>query len=229
LITLSVDTSAKSASTALTKDGRLLAEAFNNTSLTHSQTLLPMIHDMLKNACIAIDRVDLFACVQGPGSFTGLRIGISAVKGLALGLDKKCVGVSTLEAMSYNLLSQDAVACCVMDARCEQVYNAMFSVCGNEITRLCDDRAVTLSELAQDLLKYSDKKIILVGDGAELSCEYLKNSINVTLAPEHLRYQRAFGAALASIGKTAVSADGLVPSYLRLPQATRELNKRKPV
>ena len=226
MIILSVDTSAKTASTALCRDGTILAESFVNTGLTHSQTLVPMIDDMLKNAAVSINEVDLLTAVIGPGSFTGLRIGISAIKGMALASDKPCTGVSSLLAASYNLTLTDCIACCVMDARCEQVYNALFEVKDGSITRLCEDRAICLEDLREEL-KNIGQKIILTGDGTDISYDFFKDKTdNVFLPPPQLKYQRASGAALASFllpGCEQVSGSSLMPVYLRLPQAERNL------
>lgn len=223
---LAVDSSAKACSVALAEDNKVLGSFFINTTLTHSQTLVPMIDSVLKNTSTDINSIDTFAVSAGPGSFTGVRIGVSAVKGMAMPLDKPCVSVSTLEAMPYNLISENCVAVCVMDARCNQVYNALFDMENGNIKRLCEDRALSIDELAEDLKKY-DKKLILVGDGARLCYNSYKELFyNITLAPESQRYQNAVGVALSAYNKETVSCEKLMPSYLRLPQAERELKKR---
>ncbi len=227
---LALETSAKSVSCAVVEDGTVLAHSFQCTGLTHSRTLLPMVDAMLKNAELPLDSIDLFAVSAGPGSFTGLRIGVSALKGLAWTLDKPCAGVSTLHAMAQNLAHTDALLVCAMDARRSQVYNALFEAKGGRLTRLCPDRAVGLDELAAELQNDARVKIVL-GDGAALAHGCLTDSdVACTLAPANLRYQNAVGVALAAAeaaarGETA-SAQELSISYLRPSQAERERKAR---
>lgn len=223
---LAVDSSAKACSAAVVEDNKILGSFFINTSLTHSQTLVPMIDAVLKNTSTDINDIDAFAVSAGPGSFTGVRIGVAAVKGMAMSLNKPCVSVSTLEAMPYNIIFEDCIAVCVMDARCNQVYNALFEINDGKINRLCEDRALSVDELAHDL-KHFDKKLILVGDGAELCYNSYKELFdNIFLAPDIQRYQNASGVALAAMTKEKISCEELMPTYLRLPQAERELKKR---
>lgn len=223
---LAVDSSAKACSAAIVEDNKVLGSFFINTALTHSQTLVPMIDAVLKNTSTDIDTIDTFAVSAGPGSFTGVRIGVAAIKGIAMPLEKPCASVSTLEAMPYNLLSENCIAACVMDARCNQVYNAIFEVNNGKVVRLCDDRALSTDELLNELKEF-DKKIFLVGDGAELCYNFYKEVLeNIYLAPENIRYQNAVGVAFAAFNKKTVSSDELMPTYLRLPQAQRELKKR---
>jgi tRNA threonylcarbamoyladenosine biosynthesis protein TsaB len=223
---LAFDSSAKSASVALIDDNKIIGNFFINTSLTHSQTLVPMADELLKNTKTSLQDVDALAVSAGPGSFTGVRIGVAVVKGLAIAQDKPCISVSTLEAMAYNYIQEDCTVVAVMDARCNQVYNAIFNVNNSVITRCCDDRALSIDELLQEL-KLIDGKIILVGDGAELCYKHFNEELpNVILSAEHLRYQNATGVALSALSKNTISAEELMPLYLRLPQAQRELNKR---
>ena len=227
---LAVDTTAKAASVCLASEDSIIGEFFVNTALTHSQTLMPMLEQLLSSTGTKVDELDAIAVNAGPGSFTGVRIGVAAVKGIAFADRLPCISVSTLESMAYNCLGDDCIVCAAMDARCSQVYNALFRVTGNRVERLCDDRALALSDLKADLQKYSEK-IVLVGDGAALCAEFLSDSLcNVRLAPENHRIQTASSVALAARerlknGET-VSAEQLMPVYLRLPQAQRELNKR---
>ena len=227
---LAVDTSATAASVCLATEDKILGEFYTNTALTHSQTLVPMAEQVLKTTRTDMDEIDYFAVNAGPGSFTGVRIGVAAVKGMAFKNNTPCVSVSTLESMAYNLLGNDCVVCAVMDARCSQVYNALFKISGANIERLCEDRALALSDLKLELEKITDK-IILVGDGAELCAKFLENSLsNVFLAPINNRVQTAASTAMAAFksiseDKTMSPAE-LMPTYLRLPQAQRELNKR---
>ena len=223
---LVLETSAKSVSAAVTEDGRILASAYQNAGMTHSVTLMPLVDAMLKNADLDKADMDLIAVAAGPGSFTGLRIGVSAAKGLAWALDKPCCGVSTLEAMAENLRHMDATVICAMDARRSQIYNAVFTASRGELLRRTPDRAIGLAQLAEEL-KNDEKMKIVVGDGAKLCYTYLsENGLPCSMAPEMLRMQNAVGVALsaeamARRGET-VSARDLVPNYLRLSQAERE-------
>lgn len=221
------DSSAVSASVALVEDGKLLAESYLNVGLTHSATLMPMTQQLLQASNCKLEDVDALAVSAGPGSFTGLRIAVSCVKGIAAALNKKCVAVSTLEAMAYNLPPiGEFTICAVMDARCKQFYNALFKVQNGEITRLCDDRAIMVDKLGEELKNISGD-IVLVGDGSPLAFSMLADNNNVKLPPDNLRFQKASSVAAAAIKKynnnETVSAAALMPSYLRLSQAEREL------
>jgi len=228
---LSLECSASPASVCITEDEKILSSSFINIKMTHSQTLLPMVKNSLDAAGIKLDEIDAFAISSGPGSFTGIRIGIAAVKGLAFKENIPCIGISTLEAMAQIFVNQNAIICAVMDARCNQVYNALFKVENDIITRLCDDRALMCNELADELEnKYKNQKIIITGDGADLFYNHVSESVNITLAPEHLKYQSAVGVAFAAKaavekGET-ISPSAFLPKYLRLPQAERELKKK---
>ena len=234
MLILSVDSSASPASVCLSEDGKIIADYYLNTGFTHSQTLMAMVESALKISGVSVNDIDLFAVNNGPGSFTGVRIGVSAVKGMAYAADKPCVGVSTLESMAYNFLGNHAAVCACMDARRSQVYNALFGVEGKEIARLYDDEAVSIDDL---LIRIGLNlgETILVGDGAELVYEKTKNNKtgsfeNIVLAPEHLRYQRASSTAAAALEKykrgEIVSPAALMPTYLRLSQAERERNAK---
>lgn len=220
---LAVDTSAVCASVAVTEDGKILSESSINTGLTHSRTLMPMIDSVLKNGEISLDSIDLFACSVGPGSFTGIRIGVAAVKGLCDALGKKCVPVSTLEALSYNLLGRSCTAVSVMDARCNQVYCAIFKVEGEKITRLTEDMAITLPELGEMLKEYEN--IVFAGDGAKL-CH---KALGYEKAPAGCEYQKGSSVCFAAEQHLdeALTSKELLPVYLRLPQAERELRAKQ--
>lgn len=229
---LAFESSAKAASVALCEDEFLIAQSYQNSGLTHSTTLMPMAQDLLKNCGVGLEQVDCLAVAVGPGSFTGLRIGISTVKGLAWAGEKPCVGVSTLEAMAWPLAHMDGVICCAMDARRHQVYNAVFRAEGGGLERLCEDRAISLEELAEER-KRSEKIQIVVGDGAQLCYnDAQERGQQVLLAPPHLRFQSAWGVARAALerarrGELSGGAD-LTANYLRLSQAERErLEKQK--
>ena len=226
MLILAFESSARAASVALVEDGRLLSQYSQCSGLTHSRTLLPMAEDMLKNAELSLDKVDLFAVAHGPGSFTGIRIGVSTVKGLAWAADTPCVGVSTLEAMAWHGLAAGGLVCPVMDARRSQVYNALFQVENGRPVRLCEDRPIALSQLAEEL-RTLNAPAFLIGDGAELAEKYLREqAIPCTVAPENLRWQSAWGVAMAAMDKTPGNADALLPVYLRLSQAERERQER---
>lgn len=225
---LSLDSSSVTASVAVTENGKVLGEGFINNGLTHSQTLMPLVAETLEKSGVSIKDIDLFAVTNGPGSFTGVRIGIASVKGMADALGKECIPVSTLEAIAQPLNTQDVIACAVMDARCNQVYTASF-VAGK---RLSQDRAILIDELADELKEYG-KKTVFIGDGAELCYERLKDKLdNVSLADESIRYIHASGIGFIAEEKTGrgespVNSAKLVPFYLRLPQAERELKNKK--
>ena len=227
MLILALESSAKAASAALMEDESLIAQYSQCSGLTHSRTLLPMVEDMLKNTEKKIADVDLIAVAHGPGSFTGIRIGVSTVKGLAWASDKKCVGVSTLEAMAWHGVSAGGLICPVMDARRSQVYNALFETDGDgRPVRLTEDRAVSLAELAGELKDYECAPL-LVGDGAKLTYDYLTNEGTACrMAPANLLYQSAWGVGMAALGREAGSADDLLPVYLRLSQAERERQER---
>ncbi|HAH78131.1 MAG TPA: tRNA (adenosine(37)-N6)-threonylcarbamoyltransferase complex dimerization subunit type 1 TsaB [Ruminococcaceae bacterium] len=228
---LAVDSSAVAASAALTQDGKILGEFYSNTGLTHSQTLMPMIAGLLHSTRTPLAGVDLFAVSAGPGSFTGIRIGVASVKGLAMPGGRPCIGVSTLEAIAWNLAHLDGTVCAVMDARCHQVYNAVFRAAGGGLKRLCPDRAISIADLAEECKSYAGP-LFLVGDGARLcynSAGFQK--LRPSLPPEILLYQRASGVAKAAEaaytpGYTAGAAE-LMPVYLRPAQAQRALKNKK--
>ena len=224
MLLLALESSAKAASAALSRHGRLVAQSYQCGGLTHSRTLLPMTEDLLKNCGVRLADVDAVAVAYGPGSFTGVRIGVATAKGLCWGADKPCVGVSTLEAMAWNgeCAGEDAVLCCAMDARRAQVYNALFTFRGGALERLCPDRAISLDELAGEL-ETVRKKVFFLGDGAELCYNALSSRISgAVLAPENVRMQSAWGVCRAAQGKTPRPAGDLLPVYLRLSQAERE-------
>lgn len=227
---LAIDSSARAASAAVCDDERILCESYVDVKLTHSETLLLMLDAVLRAAALDLSGIDCIAVSAGPGSFTGLRIGIAAVKGLAYPKGLPCIAVSTLEGLAYNLTGQSCIACAVMDARCKQVYTACFDVEGDTVTRMTEDDAITIETLGEKLLQISgEKPVILVGDGAVLCYNNLGENIRIRLAPEQLRYQHANSVGRCARGKTAqaVSAGELIPAYLRLPQAQRELNKKE--
>ena len=226
MLILAFESSAKPASAALVKDGQLLSQYMQCSALTHSRTLLPMAEDMLKNAELRLSDVDLIAVAHGPGSFTGIRIGVATVKGLAWAAEKPCVGVSTLEAMAWHGLAAGGYICPVMDARRSQVYNAIFKIENGRPVRMTEDRPIALEELAEEVTALG-APVFLIGDGAALCFEYFTaHGVPCVMAPDNLRWQDAWGVAMAAADKTPGNADELLPVYLRLSQAERERQER---
>ena len=226
MLILSFETSAKAGSVALTENGVLLAENYQNTGLTHSQTLMSMAETMLCHSGKTPQQVDAVAVAAGPGSFTGVRIGVAAAKGFAWGREIPCYGVSTLEAMAHSLGLWRGIVCCVMDARRNQVYNALFRMEQGELSRLTEDRAISLEELGKEL-KIFEETVFLVGDGSNLCYNTLQEQLgNLALPAPHRLHQRASGVALAAMAKIDAGEEGnaeaLAPNYLRLSQAERE-------
>ena len=227
MLILAFETSAKSCSVALHDGQKLLAESYQNSGLTHSQTLMVMAEDLLKVCGKTADDVTALAVAAGPGSFTGVRIGVAAAKGFAWGAELPVYGVSTLQAMALGLGVTDGHICCCMDARRRQVYNAIFLAENGALTRISEDRAISLEELGAEL-QHIDGPVYLVGDGAALAHKTL--GMDLILPPEYRQHQRASGVALAAIEAMdrGERADGaaLQPNYLRLSQAERERLER---
>ena len=224
---LALESSATACSAALWEDGAPLAQSWQNSGLTHSCTLLPMVDDMLKSCGEKLEDVDVVAVAAGPGSFTGLRIGVATAKGLAWPEDKDCAACSTLESMAWPLAHMKGkVIVCAMDARRSQVYNALFLATGEGLERLSEDRAISLADLAEEVRKYDNEKIV-VGDGAKLCYNTLSEmGLTLTLAPEHLRMQSGWGVARAAeeMAKQGqlIKGEALNAVYHRLSQAERE-------
>ena len=230
MLILAFETSAKAASVALLEDGKLLGESYQNTGLTHSQTLMVMAENLLSQCGKTVADVTAAAVAAGPGSFTGVRIGVAAAKGFAWGREIPCYGVSTLEAMALSLGVYQGYVCPCMDARRSQVYNALFYVNQGVPERVSEDRAISLAELGTEL-KSLKEPIFLVGDGSNLCYNTLLESVpNLVLPPEHRMHQRASGVALAVRKQVEVGdpgdANALTPNYLRLSQAERERAER---
>ena len=231
MLTLAFETSAKAASVALLQGNKLLGESYQNTGLTHSQTLMVMAEDLLKSCGYTPQQVQAVAVAAGPGSFTGIRIGVAAAKGFAWGSDIPCYGISTLEAMARSLGIYDGYVLPVMDARRSQVYNALFLAEAGKLTRLREDRAIALADLANDI-KNLEKPIFLVGDGSTLCYNTLLEEVpNLALPPEHRMHQRACGVGLVAAEQIAQGIPGngaeLTPNYLRMSQAERERMARE--
>ena len=221
---LAFETSAKAASVALFDGEKLLSEAYQNTGLTHSQTLMVMAQELLNQCGKTPGDITAVAVANGPGSFTGVRIGVAAAKGFAWGANIPLYGVSTLEAMARGLGLWQGYICPVMDARREQVYNALFYVNRGMLQRVTDDRAIALSDLKKEV-ENCKESVFLVGDGSIL-CYNTLQSKQLVLPPEHKLHQRAVGVGLAALelqkqGELS-DAGALTPNYLRLSQAERE-------
>lgn len=230
---LAIDTTAKTATAALTENERLIAITTLNTPNTHSITLLPMINGLLSGASMTVADVDILACSAGPGSFTGVRIGTSAIKGLAFADNKICIGVSSLEALAMNI-TESGIVCPVMDARRNQVYNALFKCENGRLTRLTEDRVLSSNELADELASEADK-IFITGDGSEIARKALADK-NTVLPHEVLRYHNAYNVAALAYKtyesateeeRKEFNAHTLAPTYLRMSQAERERLERE--
>lgn len=229
MILLAIDSSAVTAGCAVLKDGQIIAERLEKSGLTHSQTLLPLVDEVLRGAGLTAEDVDNVAVSAGPGSFTGVRIGIATVKGIAFSCDLPCYPVSTLDTIAFGTHGITGYIAAVMDARRDQVYNALYRIDNGTPVRLTEDRAISIAELAEEIGKL-DGDVWLCGDGAALCYDRLGSALpNVRLSPENIRYQSGRGAALAAAAGCAepVSPKDLLPVYLRLPQAERELNNKK--
>ncbi len=225
---LAIESSAKAASVALTEGGALISQYFQASGLTHSRTLLKMAEDLLSNLELTVRDVDAVAVAKGPGSFTGIRIGVAAAKGLCWGGDRPVIGVSTLEAMAWHGADrEDVVVAPAMDARRGQIYNALFRFDAGRPVRLCEDRAVALEEIAGEAKK-AKKTYFFVGDGAKLCYNrFLEAGLPALLPPEPLLFQSAWGVARAAEGRTPEPGFDLAPNYLRLSQAERERLERE--
>lgn len=223
---LALDTTAKASSASIVSEEKILAEFSVNLNLTHSQTIMPMCEQVLDCCQLTLEEIDAFAVSSGPGSFTGLRIGLSAIKGMAYALKKPCIEVSTLDALSYNVRPFFGIICAVMDARCNQFYNALYRQTADSFEKLTEDRAISLADLTDELQRF-DEPILLVGDGAQLCYNKVKDLLpRILLTPANNCHQRASGVGLAAMEKAEkglfTDASALIPHYLRRPQAERE-------
>ena len=225
---LALDSTADVGTVAICEDEKLIAQITVNTGNTHSETLLPSVEAVLNLAGISINDIDLFACSTGPGSFTGVRIGVATIKGLAYGKNKPCASISTLDALARNLSGFDGIICPVMNARRSQVYNALFECRRGEIKRLCPDRAISIEELDGELSQIDDK-IYLCGDGYSITKSALKK-VAIENVPYRLRLANAYSVAMCAIDNyergEILTDSTLVPIYLRPSQAERERLER---
>jgi len=225
MLVLAFESSAKPASVAvidiMDENIKLLGQYYQNSAFSHSRTLMKMAQSLLLSLELKPADINLVAVAKGPGSFTGVRIGVSAAKGLALGLDIPVCGISTLEAMAYQADISDVIICPVMDARRSQVYNALFEWKNGSLKRLCDDRVISADDLLSELKKLN-KQFMPVGDGAELIISKGQDTSLLIPCPFIMKYQTALGVALASVNTRSISASELEPVYLRPSQAERE-------
>lgn len=225
MLTLAVDSSAVSASVALARDNKILSSQFVNAGLTHSETLLPMIKSILDECKVTVDEIELFSITNGPGSFTGIRIGVATIKGLAFKNNTNCVGISTLEAIACNFTGENCIVCAVMDARRNQFYNALFKVQDNKVERLCDDRAISYKELEEEIRKHQN--VVVSGDGAKAFYDLVEDKSCLRIADDDKIFQNAKNFILKTTEKEVVKPNCLLPVYLRLSQAERELKLKK--
>lgn len=219
---LSLDSSAVTASVALTDGDRVIKSEFVNSGLTHSETLLPMVKRVMGD--YEFSSLDAVAITAGPGSFTGVRIGVATVKGIAFAGNIPCYGVSTLEAIAYNFVDENCVVCAVMDARRMQFYNAIFKVENGIVSRITPDRAISIDDLREELKQYDS--VIIAGDGAALCSQNIALD-NCKIAADDKLYQNALSVAKCVKNKKAIAPSALMPVYLRQSQAERELKLKR--
>lgn len=232
MLLLAIESSGLVASIGLMEDDKLIGEYTTNFKKTHSQTLLPMMDQVVKMTGVSLDDVDAIVISGGPGSFTGLRIGAATAKGLGLALNKPLVNVPTVDALAFNLYGTEQVICPIMDARRNQVYTGLYTFEGDDFKVICPQKAVGIDEIVEQI-NTMGRPVIFLGDGVPVQKEFIKNHITVpcNFVPAHLNAQRA--GALAALGKRYYeegrleTADEHVPEYLRLSQAERELMERK--
>jgi tRNA threonylcarbamoyladenosine biosynthesis protein TsaB len=229
---LAIDSSGLVASVALVTEEKLLAEYTVNNKKTHSQTLLPMLDEIVKILDLDLAELDAIAVAGGPGSFTGLRIGSSTAKGLGLALDKPIISIPTVDALAYNLYGTDCLICPIMDAKRNQVYTGIYEFYEEEFRVVVPQMAAGITEIAAEL-NQRGRKVIFLGDGVEVQRDKLKEILTVpyAFAPVHLSKQRAGAVGALGViyyGKGLTeSADAHEPVYLRLSQAERELKERE--
>ncbi len=226
MITLAIDSTAVAASVAVVDSDKILAEYTVNTALTHSETLLPMIKAVLSSAKLTVKDVELFALTVGPGSFTGVRIGVSVIKGLCFGTNKPIVSVSTLEALARNLEGFEGIICPLMDARRNQLYNALFK----NGKRLTPDRLISAQDLEKELANYSEP-VYFTGDGYNLAHSLIKAE-NIKHTPVRLRLQNAVAVAITAqesykANENIFTDASIAPIYLRPSQAERERKEKE--
>lgn len=222
---LALDSSCKVATVALCEEDTVLYECNVQNGLTHSQTLMPMIDDCLKTLHLTAADVDLFSCSVGPGSFTGLRIGIGTVQGLAYSVGRPVVGVNTLEAMAHNITGEERLICPMLDARRRQVYTGFYRREGGKIRQVQAPSCIVVDELVQQICE----PVIFLGDAAVLHKAFLTEALGplAAFAPMTATFPRAASVALAALEKEPCSPAELAPVYLRKSQAEQELEEKQ--
>ncbi len=222
---LAIDTSGPSAGVAIIVDGDLRYEATTSNKMTHSANLMPMVEEALLRGGVTLADIGLLAVVVGPGSFTGVRIGVSAAKGMAMAMKTPCVPVNALEALARGLGREDIIVCPIRDARAGQVYGAAFL----GAQRLMEDAVLKLTEYVE-VIHSLGSRFLFVGDGVAVHQAMLKDLLgeSASFAPPHLNALKAGAAAIIAMEQQhlAISADELTPLYLRKPQAEREREKK---
>ncbi|MDY5221036.1 MAG: tRNA (adenosine(37)-N6)-threonylcarbamoyltransferase complex dimerization subunit type 1 TsaB [Eubacteriales bacterium] len=224
---VAIDTSGPAASCAVLIDGEIVQSIAMNRGLTHSETIMPALDACMSAARLSCDQVDCFATVAGPGSFTGVRIGVCAVKGLAHAWNRPCARIDALEALAMNFAGFDGLACPILDARRGQVYCAAFDMKDGMPVRVLEDAAIDLTEFLASLPK--DRRLVFLGDGLRVHAARIRETLTEALiAPANLRQLRADAACLLAEARPEewMEARKLTPIYLRLPQAERERNQR---
>ena len=225
---VAIDTSGPTASCAVMRDGEIIHSVFLNQGLTHSETIMPALDEAMTSAQIDCSQVDAFAAVAGPGSFTGVRIGVCAVKGLAHAHNTPCASVDALEALAMNVIGFDGIACPILDARRGQVYCAAFDVRGELPVRVLPDQALELNAYLAQLPR--DRRLIFVGDGLRVHADAILRALGdrAVIAAANLRNLRADAACVLAMAHRDqwMEARKLVPIYLRAPQAERERDRR---
>lgn len=229
---LALDTSGMNCSACIIDEEKVISDFNINTGATHSVILMPMIDSMLKYSSISLDDIDIFACSIGPGSFTGLRIGIATIKAFALANNKPVVGVPSLVGLAYNISNFDGIICSILDAKNDNVYAALFKYQDDKPVMIENYITDTIDDLTENL-KNKNEKVMFVGDGSISFKEKLKDALNENayFAPLHLNNQLSTSIAKAALEKAThgetESCDTLMPMYLKKSQAEREAENKK--
>lgn len=225
---LAIDTSSNAASVALVEDNVLLGEFVLNHKKTHSQEIMPMVDDVLRRCGCEVSDIDLFAAAKGPGSFTGLRIGITTIKGLAHSVNKPVIGIGTLEGLAYNLPFCEHTIVPIMDARRNQVYTGAYMWDGEDFREIGEAEAMSIEDCVDSCGNFLET--VFLGDGVPVHKEFIKEKLGdkAIFAPASCNMQRASSIAMLAIKRVdeAESYYGLEPMYLRKPQAEREREER---
>jgi len=229
---LAIDTSSVVAAVAVMDNDRLLGEYIINHKKTHSQKLMPMVSELMSSLELKPSDIDVFAASSGPGSFTGLRIGITTIKAMAYAVKKPVIGVPTLDALAYNIPVTESLICPIMDARNNQVYTALYRRERGTLTNITEYLGVPIPEIVE-IIKGKNQKVIFVGDAVEIHKEFIGEELGdmCEFAPGSLLFQRASSVAQAAkvrvLNGMLENSFDLVPFYLRKSQAEREYEKRQ--